>query len=50
MIDFCAFLNPDILNLRVTMAKKLLFKTWKEWQLVKWKEVKMFLDLPQPQR
>lgn len=41
VIDFCAFLNADILNLSVTMSKRQFLKTWKEWQLVKWKKVKM---------
>lgn len=42
VIDLYAFLNPDILNLSVTMSKRQFLKTWKEWQLVKWKKVKMF--------
>ena len=48
MIDLCAFLNLDVLNLRVTVTQKLLFRPWKEWQLVMWEEVKLFLDLSWP--
>ena len=48
MIDLCAFLNLDVLNLRVTVTQKLLFRPWKEWQLVMWEEVKLFWDLSWP--
>ena len=48
MVDLCAFLNLNFLNLRVTVTQKLLFRPWKERQLVIWKKVKLFLDLSRP--